>query len=969
MKQFLTAALAALSIAGASAKDMAVVTDGVLQPGYDFSPWWNVAATFDAPNPAGEGANVLTFKTGDGGPAGSMGLWASGNTGPLHSATLNFNWYATKAGAEYTVRLTAKAEQNYTFTVTEDQVGKWNTTSVSVAETFPVVAQQWNDFANKDAGFVFSVVAEKSPADAAISFGNIYYSNIDEAWTAPVQAELPKPTTVPVPTADAADVVSLFSGAYTAATTFGVGGWGQATKTEQIEIDGKPVYKLSNFNYLGWELADRVDVSACHYLHVDFFPAEGNTLGFTPISPGQEKGYVAKDLKVGEWNSIDVPLTYWNNVNLKDLFQFKFDQGTGGEGYIGNVYFYRDPNYVEPEKPKAGAVWYGSAEKAFDLNGKTYNVSVNYDITALEDGHFTMNATPEGMEEVPGQVWQLLNRGAWDNFTNNGDGTYTVTSSNTYQLGERVYEFAFWVPYAGGLLRMDIDYNFGDANEKPAATIAPKLRNVSVSDITATTAVLNYEVALPAELEGAVVMVIDGENVYEQSPVTLTDLTPNTEYTHTLVAVAMLGDMTYESKPATVTFKTLRDGAVAMVWHGIADGMAPNAFLPGEDPNTSRRNIPVSAKVTVTYNPDQTLSADVYFQGQLPVGAVPHATFNGKFDRKPMTLVEGQHYTVNTTGVKYDEGEAIEWLYFFIAYDGGATGNEPRVFGYTVGMENEGADYGTPAAIDLSTANSVFLVGQSAPVIAVVKDSNGHFLLNEAVSLSSDSPAFVVEGAKLTAADKGQAVITGSAGDLSTALTVKCVASANAKQLIDATAVVTSDLENTAAAFDGNEGTQIEWSCAETQEHFIDVKFANPVDIEAIELVWEGAAATQYTVTVETLADGDAVAEPCVFTVTDGQGGAGVTPRNIIYREDYNSMAATGVKLQTGKAFEPAWGIKLKEMRVLGSERQNTGCADIDADTDGTVQYFNLQGMRVAQPAAGQVYIVRRGSKVAKVVM
>ena len=33
---------------------------------------------------------------------------------------------------------------------------------------------------------------------------------------------------------------------------------------------------------------------------------------------------------------------------------------------------------------------------------------------------------------------------------------------------------------------------------------------------------------------------------------------------------------------------------------------------------------------------------------------------------------------------------------------------------------------------------------------------------------------------------------------------------------------------------------------------------------------------------------------------------------------------------------------------------------------DATPEYFNLQGIRVAEPQAGQVYIVRRGAQVVK---
>ncbi len=43
-----------------------------------------------------------------------------------------------------------------------------------------------------------------------------------------------------------------------------------------------------------------------------------------------------------------------------------------------------------------------------------------------------------------------------------------------------------------------------------------------------------------------------------------------------------------------------------------------------------------------------------------------------------------------------------------------------------------------------------------------------------------------------------------------------------------------------------------------------------------------------------------------------------------------------------------------------------TGIEDVTVDGNEAAEYFNLQGVRVAQPEAGQIYIVRRGAKVVK---
>lgn len=47
-------------------------------------------------------------------------------------------------------------------------------------------------------------------------------------------------------------------------------------------------------------------------------------------------------------------------------------------------------------------------------------------------------------------------------------------------------------------------------------------------------------------------------------------------------------------------------------------------------------------------------------------------------------------------------------------------------------------------------------------------------------------------------------------------------------------------------------------------------------------------------------------------------------------------------------------------------ERQYSGVGSLEAEWDGEEEYFNLQGQRIAEPARGEVTIIRRGSKVTK---
>lgn len=52
---------------------------------------------------------------------------------------------------------------------------------------------------------------------------------------------------------------------------------------------------------------------------------------------------------------------------------------------------------------------------------------------------------------------------------------------------------------------------------------------------------------------------------------------------------------------------------------------------------------------------------------------------------------------------------------------------------------------------------------------------------------------------------------------------------------------------------------------------------------------------------------------------------------------------------------------------VFDENTEMTGVEAVIADSDAPAEYFTLQGQRVAEPLAGQIYIVRRGAKASKV--
>ena len=622
---------------------------------------------------------------------------------------------------------------------------------------------------------------------------------------------------------------------------------------------------------------------------------------------------------------------------------------------------------------KYGNKFYGTAEK----DGFTYS----YILIAESDGTLTCKANITAPAGTDGVVRQIKIADNWITFGSNDDAEtseaypYKANGAGTFTLGEWSGDLFFYIPYAGGAARYDItDYLYGLANEAPAA--APSI-NVSVDEVTSTQATLSYIVTTPAELSGATVAVYYKEasaetfTLTENSPLTLSDLTPNTSYTYQFKAVATLGDVEYESKVKDVTFTTLRDGATAISWYAITDGKIANAYLKDEDAATMRRNIPVSIETKVTYNVDQTITVEATPHGDATkiVGMVPKITISSndyKFENKDMSVADGK-WSI-TTDTKYPDNHNIGWLYFNLAYDGGAS--TINVNGYTTGAENQAPSYGSLASINMELSSNELKFGEKAIVTAYGVDKNNHYLLggDNTINLSMDSEAFTLEGVKVTAINKGVGTLKATCGDACVDKNIVCFESKDCKTMTASdsgfayTAVNynESDTQDLAAAFDGNVGTQVKWSCGETQVHGVVVEFEKNMVVEAIRLVWEGASAKKYTVTLYAdFADSNSeilreVKAYETLVVEDGEGGAGVTAYKNFYKENFTPYIVKKIVLATEEAWDAGWGIKLKELAIDGTGEYSgilSGVENVISDKASTGDVYNMQGICVKRAA------------------
>lgn len=179
-------------------------------------------------------------------------------------------------------------------------------------------------------------------------------------------------------------VISIFSDAYTNVTgTDFFPNWGQSTVVSTIQVGADNILKYANLNYQGTQIDGSVNVLPMDKLHVDVWTADGTTFQITPISPGpQENLFTVSSVTQNAWNSYDIDLSNFSNVDMSSVFQFKIVGA--GTYYIDNLYFYDSSTTVDSEKPTNFTATSGTiASDGVELllNATDNSGAVNYNIT------------------------------------------------------------------------------------------------------------------------------------------------------------------------------------------------------------------------------------------------------------------------------------------------------------------------------------------------------------------------------------------------------------------------------------------------------------------------------------------------------------------------------------------------------------------------------------------------------------
>lgn len=163
------------------------------------------------------------------------------------------------------------------------------------------------------------------------------------------------------PTRSAADVISIFSDAYTnVPVEFYNGFWEpfQSTLSEEIVIQEDNIISYTNFNFVGNQFGmPTVDVTDFANFHVDIYIPDAvdpalnllitiKDFGADGVDGGgddeiQQIFFTSADFETESWSSFDRPITLTNKTNIGQIIYENINGSPLSNFYLDNIYFYR----------------------------------------------------------------------------------------------------------------------------------------------------------------------------------------------------------------------------------------------------------------------------------------------------------------------------------------------------------------------------------------------------------------------------------------------------------------------------------------------------------------------------------------------------------------------------------------------------------------------------------------------------
>lgn len=698
----------------------------------------------------------------------------------------------------------------------------------------------------------------------------------------------------------------------------------------------------------------------------------------------------------------NVTIQFWQASSAgRTQIEVQYVVGSTSDGSGGG----ETPEQPEhPEQPVGGATYIGHYNGSAFENDIEHTYTIDYWITYNEDQTLTLKG-----DLIWGENGQVS--GAWNEFNAWFDKHTkevlvphggSVTTVDKFNYGDEE-PITFWFASAIGRVESKIIYIVGSEGEETSVKIEAAAEN-----ITYNSADITYTVSAPEGLDCKVYYKSADQEEFAEAttnPIKLENLNDNTSYSYELYAVVTEDGEQIESNHVTVTFRTPSESAIAYVYSNILNAQIKNAYLPGEAANDAeaaavRRNFYVSVPWKVTYDTDETAiySADLSAVPEV-VGLVKQIYIK-TFDSNGSIIEEGFRplsYSESTNTWNYEFGSQtidnkVE-ISLYLGYNGGSIDKRHEEYNQW-GLENEDKApvLGKPAKLELLASETTVKCGDRVIITPVLTDANGYYLSANNINYSiADAPNYKGSFNNNTAifipdGYKGTYIVEANLPeyDLKGSVRIYTIASPEATNLISGQKGIT-DTENIQAGTvenvtDDNRESQLEWNCTSTQEHYLIYDLGSKYYIEGIDLLFEGAYATEFTLTLTNTAPEElgaatvraaaaAADDDVVFTPAESTTQHYFTQSNVADKNHQYVVLRTTAALNTG------WGIKVRDLKVYGTTTLPSTPTDVKDlvidnvdNSNAPVEFYNLNGQRVNNPAGG-IFIRRQGTNVSKVII
>ncbi|WP_157831435.1 hypothetical protein [Confluentibacter flavum] len=327
-----------------------------------------------------------------------------------------------------------------------------------------LVADQWvsidiplSDFTDQGLSmadiFQFKFVGAALPGGGSgtIFLDNIYFYKPSSIPTAPV-------VSAPSPTAPQANVVSIFSDAYTNVGLSELNpDWGQSTTLTSVNIQGNNTWLYEALNYTGivTDYGNPTDLTGMTFVHFDYFTPDATTLGLKLVNTTKGDGDPLKEdieyvssVTLGTWVSVDIPLSAYT-TDISAITQLVLES-SGAKVYIDNLYFYTNGDGSVPTV--------AAPSPTINQSGVVSIFSDAYTNVVLNE------VNPNWGQSTTLATIQIGTNNVWLYEALNYTGIVTDYGNPTNLAGFKYAHFDYFTPDATTLGLKLVNTNFGDGN-------------------------------------------------------------------------------------------------------------------------------------------------------------------------------------------------------------------------------------------------------------------------------------------------------------------------------------------------------------------------------------------------------------------------------------------------------------------------------------------------------------------------